>query len=221
MQGAKTSRTVVHKGSQIAETRTFSVPRAFENLGLPGSCLSLIERAHKGFSYAPIGSKIPKLHKHGMYEDIFQACNCLMIGEVARPTLEELVTLAIMLLCGDDTADIPATAMYIVARGRLRKALKANVIGKTNECLIWIWVVGIDSWRVRGAHLSSEGRLMLHDLWKTFPETTNSNFVQDIVARFLWTVSLLDRIRLYWAAFIPETDCKTSCEVTDDPLLLT
>jgi len=65
------------------------------------------------------------------------------------------------------------------------------------ECLIWMWTVIVDSWRM-GSRLQPSGISLLLSLQSRFPEARNVSAVISIANRFIWTRDLNSSVHVYW-----------------------
>lgn len=89
------------------------------------------------------------------YNDFVEACPFLCSSEVAKVALEKDICLAVLLYCSNAfTTTRSSTALYASCRMELTRALQHNDYSSLAypemECLFWVCIVCIDSWRQKG-----------------------------------------------------------------------
>ena len=133
------------------------------------------------------------------YDDFWEACPCMCISDDLCPVLEKLLSLT--LICYSFIAfgsrSYPTT--FRGARFEITKKISSfSPISKSEEnCLIWMWVIVIDSWRME-RRLSADGLSMLLGLQSRFPKMRHVTSITDIANQFLWTSFLTKSVYMYW-----------------------
>lgn len=93
--------------------------------------------------------------KHRKYNDFLEACPFLATSDASKVTLEKDVCLALLLYCSNTfTTARSSAALYASARMELTRLLEQNDYSALPqpelECLFWVCVVCVDSWRQNG-----------------------------------------------------------------------
>lgn len=80
------------------------------------------------------------------------------------------------------------------------KSIDPPVEIEYRECLIWIWLVAVNSWLTGGGELEFEGVVLLAQMRSQFPETNDwtTDDVEALGARFLWCEPFHDMIMTNW-----------------------
>jgi hypothetical protein len=90
-------------------------------------------------------------------------------------------------------------APYRGSRQELTRSLQASEFRTPEErnCLIWIWMVVIGSWRVDGA-LEPEGRLLSGVFFSKFHEAESWDRIERVMRQFFWDAQLGRVWKLCW-----------------------
>lgn len=93
--------------------------------------------------------------KHRKYNDFIEACPFLATSDASKVTLEKDICLALLLYCSNKfTTARSSAALYASSRMELTRLLQQNDHSSLPqpelECLFWVCVVCVDSWRQNG-----------------------------------------------------------------------
>jgi hypothetical protein len=134
-----------------------------------------------------------------LYDDFWEACPCLCVSDDSCTMLEKLLSLT--LVCYSFLA-FGSRSYPTALRGSRFEITK--IIGSYSpqsqteeECLIWMWIVIIDSWRL-GRRLQPSGISLLFNLQLRFPALRQVSAVTDVANRFIWTDDLNKSVYVYW-----------------------
>ena len=136
------------------------------------------------------------------YCDFWEACSCLL---VPGPSFEKYLCFALLLYClntfSPRRSHLSASHM---AFGTPRQLLtqKLPTFNESSEdeteCLIWIWLVLIDSWRaVNGAHSEAAAALLLQ-FAECFPSYCVWAKIEYVLGQFFATDCMVADIRRCW-----------------------
>jgi hypothetical protein len=151
------------------------------------------------FSRLELLSKTRRLTK--IYNDFWEACPCLAvsISEDSWLMLEKLICLT--LICYSYIAFTPRSSQTALQRSRFELTKKiASYSPKSpaeEQCLVWMWVVLIDSWRT-GSRLHPDGFSLLFILQQRFPRLRYVANTIAMTSQFLWTSALETSVQIYW-----------------------
>jgi hypothetical protein len=140
------------------------------------------------------------------YHDFWEACSCLAAPDINGPNFEKLLVLALLLYCLHTFSPMRAvTAVYNGSRMKLtndiRKRRKGSV--EEEECLLWIWMVLVDSWRNASGMLLPAGiELMEHarGRWEHVKDWPTASW---ILRDFFWDEGFAKRCEFYWHMVLP------------------
>ena len=197
-------------------------PSGFRSLALYGilplEVITLVCRATVAFQrngsngsiYIPFSPAenlcLPERRK---YDCFSEACPWLLApDDQVRPLLKPL-TLALILWCCN--AFIKVRSYTCIYAGCLRalttclltptaKEFSGAMVADERACLIWIWIVAIDSWRFDTSNkLLPTGKELLIDFESHFPhEFAHPDVLRDVLARFLLTDELRCAVKTLW-----------------------
>jgi hypothetical protein len=144
----------------------------------------------KNSGYGSI-SELSTVSEGQEYPDILDACSCLHSSPSIEHNLEKDLCLAVILLSfnvySPTTKGSDNLAPCRGSRQELTRSLPASEFRSPEErnCLIWIWMVVIRSWRVDGA-LGPEGRLLSGVFFSKFYEAESWDRIERVMRQFLW-----------------------------------
>jgi hypothetical protein len=187
-----------------------SFPSGFEALALEGALsLDVIPLVHRGAYLARLTSSSryqllsTKRRLTGRYNDFAEACPALAISGHEGSMLEKLLCTAI--LCFAYSGFGSRTSASAVRGSRSEMTTKLHLYKPKSaaelDCLIWMFIVAIDAWRI-GSQLHPEGLLLLVRLQEAYPAMKNVNAAIAVAKRFLWTSLLDESMRSYWKDLI-------------------
>jgi len=133
------------------------------------------------------------------YNDFWEACPCLCASDESCSGLEKLLSLTLFCYCytafGSRSYPTPLRGARLKATKKLSSFCSMS---ETEEaCLIWMWIVVTDSWRL-GSQLQANGTSLLFNLQSRFPALRDECAVTGIVSQFLWTRDLNNSVGMYW-----------------------
>src|SRR6202000_472442 len=100
----------------------------------------------------------------------WEACPCLGISDDSHPVLEKLLSLT--LICYSYIAYGSSSYPTQLRGARFETTKKISSFSPKSpaeeDCLIWMWVIIIDSWRM-GSQLQPTGLSLLFNLQSRFP----------------------------------------------------
>jgi hypothetical protein len=135
----------------------------------------------------------------GSHNDFWEACPCLGIVDDLSPDLEQLLSLT--MICYSFTAF--SSNYYPSAFRGSRHALTKKISSYApksqaeEDCLIWMWVIAIDSWRTSSG-LPQPGLALLFKLQSRLPALRSLSAVNAIVRQFLWPREFSIAANRYW-----------------------
>ncbi|KAJ4512159.1 hypothetical protein HRR83_006123 [Exophiala dermatitidis] len=142
------------------------------------------------------------------YPDIFDACSCLHSAASTEHSLEESICLTIILFCFNIHSHADSHTKITSYRGSRQELTRSLPFvpcpgepysrEPERECLIWIWMVAISSWRT-GRGLSQEGQWLSCAFFARFDEARCLADVEDAMRRFFWYQPLCEEWRLTWS----------------------
>jgi hypothetical protein len=134
-----------------------------------------------------------------LYDDFWEACPCLCASDDSCTMLEKLLSLT--LVCYSFLAFGSRSYPTALRGSRFEITKKIGTYSPQSqteeECLIWMWIVIIDSWRL-GSRLQPSGISLLFNLQSRFPALRHVSAVTDIANRFIWTGDLNKSVHVYW-----------------------
>lgn len=135
------------------------------------------------------------------YNDFWEACPCLSILDDSEPTFETLLSLTLVCysFIAFESRSYPTCLRGARSRATRSIALYTPRSESELRCLVWMWVVIIDSWRM-GTRLQEYGIVSLCAFQVLFPGFGHVNAVAELGNQFLWTRHLTSSVRLYWEA---------------------
>jgi hypothetical protein len=133
------------------------------------------------------------------YDDFWEACPCLCMPDTSCALLEKLLSLT--LVCYSFMA-FGSRSYPTALRGaqfEVTSKIAAYVPQSRTEedCVIWMWIVIIDSWRM-GRRLQPNGVALLFSLQARFPALRSVGAAVEVARRFIWTRDLDFSIREHW-----------------------
>lgn len=89
------------------------------------------------------------------YHDFLEACPALRLPDNTRNSIEKKICLALLIYCANTfTRARSSTSLYLASRMELTRLLGQNMDSglqsQEHECLFWVCVVCVDSWRKDG-----------------------------------------------------------------------
>lgn len=180
-------RSIVNKGYDAAAV----LPRGFQNL-VDGGFLSMdTQRLLARFSHAcRYGlESVPKAEQH--FPDFAMASPHVTSSE---PSLEKCLTLALICYAHMRWAIAPnyvaGILCHTISRTKLSQALALAPKFDTPaeiECMIWIWMVLIDSYRLQGSVLPKTGLSCLGEFRWHYPDWHSwATIENEILPHFFW-----------------------------------
>lgn len=138
------------------------------------------------------------------YNDFAEACPALAIsGLEGSSLLEKLICTAI--LCFSYTGFGSKTSASAVRGSRAELTTKLHLFEPGSaaklDCLMWMYVVAIDAWKV-GSQLHPDGILLLVRLQEAYPAMRSVDAAIAKSKMFLWTNTLEESVRSYWRDLI-------------------
>jgi hypothetical protein len=136
-----------------------------------------------------------------MYNDFWEACPCLAVSvfECNCSMLEKLLCLT--LICYSFTAFGARSAPSALREPKFELTNKIALYSPKSPaeelCVIWMWIVLIDSWRT-GNRLQPDGFSLLFNLQQRFPRLRYTENVSACGSQFLWTSELERSVKIYW-----------------------
>ncbi|EXJ78739.1 hypothetical protein A1O1_09141 [Capronia coronata CBS 617.96] len=136
------------------------------------------------------------------YPDIFDACSCLQSAAATEHSLEKNICLAIILYSfnmdsqGDSHTKL---ASYRGSRQELTRSLPftRGWTPEERQCLIWIWMIVITSWRTDHA-LSGEGLWLSHSFFSKIEDARSWESVETAMRQFFWSEPLSEVWKTSW-----------------------
>jgi hypothetical protein len=145
-------------------------------------------------------SQLPQ--KQERFHDFWEACTCLGAPDdpyTGQPNFEKLFVLAVLMYCMHAFSSIRTiTAVYGGSRAKLTGDIRRRCAQnkEEKECLLWVWMVLVDSWRGADERLLPVGVELLKELkgrWGVWKE------VQRAMGKFFWNGEFEGRCRGYWS----------------------
>jgi hypothetical protein len=112
-----------------------------------------------------------------------------------------LIVLALLLYCLHTFSPMRAvTAVYNGSRMNLTNVIKKTRMGgvEEEECLMWIWMVLVDSWRDASEKLLPTGIELMHQSRERWEKVRDWNEVAETLGSFFWDKAFANRCRFYW-----------------------
>lgn len=192
-------RSTAFKGYDI----TAQLPSGFQKLAAQGSISRDTQRLLARFSHAcRYGLEaVPKAEQS--FPDFAMASSHVTSSE---PTLEKCLTLALICYAHMRWAIAPhhvaGILCHTVSRTKLAQALAlAPAVNNRAEmdCMMWIWCVLIDSYRLQGSALSKLGMSCLGEFKWHFSEWQSWTKIEDeILSQFFWRDQDSVAIKIAW-----------------------
>lgn len=135
------------------------------------------------------------------YHDFWEACTCLAAPDVDGPNFEKLVVLALLLYCLHTFSPIRAvTAIYNGSRMKLTNDIGKRRRGDVEEerCLLWIWMVMVDSWRNASGALLPTGIESMKQLRERWASVSSWAEATGILREFFWDEPFAMRCKVCW-----------------------
>jgi hypothetical protein len=135
------------------------------------------------------------------YHDFWEACSCLAAPDLDGPNFEKLIVLALLLYCLHTFSPMRAvTAVYNGSRMNLTNVIRKTIMGCMEEerCLMWIWMVLVDSWRNASEKLLPTGIELMDQSRERWGYVRDWSEVTEILGSFFWDKAFASRCRLYW-----------------------
>jgi hypothetical protein len=180
----------------------FGFQQLFVESALPMNILPLLSRATHITNLGGYDRHELLLRTRGStkpYNDFCEACPCLYAPDVSPPMLETLLSLTLICYCytAFGSRSYP-TALRVARLEATKKIPLVSPKSQTErDCLIWMWIILIDSWAI-GKSLQPLGTVLQFDLQSRFPALRHEDAVIDLVSQFLWTPDLTKSVRTYW-----------------------
>lgn len=180
------------------------IPVGFQSLVMKGKIsvelIEILSRAadatESGFDGIIPGSL--RDSEYRKYHDFVEACPFLA-SDATRVALEKDICLAVLLYCSNAFTRIrSSTALYASCRMQLTRSLQQNDYSSLSqperECLFWVCIVCIDSWRQNGptSPLLQKGSSLLHVL-----RGIRSTLDTPVIHKFFCNQELLDGCTRY------------------------
>lgn len=184
------------------------LPSGFRDVAFTGTfsnqTISIIVRA--AGNDAPSFLLNTEVYPPSYFRDYPDACPALTIPDGPNgPSLEKLTCLALIRHCFNITfPERPRACLSHCLNIELLHKLPivpVSTVAAQRECLLWVWLMSVDSWSYHGANLSLEGANLLYQITEKFPETatwTPSDF-DKLGTKFFWTRGISKVVRDYWA----------------------
>jgi hypothetical protein len=135
------------------------------------------------------------------YNDFWEACSCLAAPDADGPNFEKLIVLALLLYCLHTFSPMRAvTAVYNGSRMNLTNVIRKTRMGgvEEEECLMWIWMVLVDSWRDASEKLLPTGIELMHQSRERWGKVRDWTEVAETLGSFFWDKVFANRCRFYW-----------------------
>lgn len=136
----------------------------------------------------------------GAVPDIFDTCAILQTSAANGHMVERNICLAIILFAYNVYSMVrDATTVYRGSRLALTRTLPATKYANRTErdCLIWIYMVTVESWRA-GEILAPQGRELLGLMLDRFDEAAEWTKLQVVMRNFFWYEPLAHQWKLCW-----------------------
>lgn len=137
-----------------------------------------------------------------MYNDFWEACPCLTASpDDGDLMFEKLLALTLVGYCYTALGPKLSSIVLRESRAELTKKIvsyQARSLSE-EECVIWMWIVAIDTWSIGQPHsLQPDGVSLVMELQTRFPQMRDLSAVKDLGNRFLWTKELETSVADYW-----------------------
>lgn len=186
------------------------LPTGFRDLALAGllsnQTINILVRASQ--NEIPYSLRNTELSNQCDFWDYRNACPGLAIPDGPDgPSLERMACLGLIRYCFNIT--YPARdweclphCMNLHLFNRL-PMVPVPVNLASRRCLLWVWLMGIDSWSDQDANLTLEGITLLHYISQKFPETTSWTAwdFDKLGADFFWTDGISKVMHQYWGEY--------------------
>lgn len=137
------------------------------------------------------------------YSDFLTAVPCLDPLDDSEAGFERLIACAIFLLTSRLLAPAKRAIWSLPATGG-RAILTEQVFNcqvntdDERHCLIWIWLIAIDSWGIVSGELPEKGQQLTRQLRRRYSEASNWPYLSNVVKDFFWTNELDMSCERYW-----------------------
>ncbi|OAP56700.1 hypothetical protein AYL99_08812 [Fonsecaea erecta] len=204
------------------DTKTMEqLPCGFRNLARAGALsletLQIIHRISVKQDWSPqdptykgkYGEEMSKVYGPvaGQAWNFWDACAAFRAPEGPRgPSLEKMICLALFRYCANRANHLrPKACIYHSATTQLTARLPEFRVSSSRterDCLIWIWLVAIDSWAMaqNSAELSHEGRQLLLKMRKAMPELQDWEWwdLESLGQKFFWRDDIRILLKAIW-----------------------
>ncbi|OQV05247.1 hypothetical protein CLAIMM_10019 [Cladophialophora immunda] len=200
---------------------TEKLPCGFRNLARAGALssetLQIINRISIKRDWGPQdpaykekqGEEKSKVYRPvaGQAWNFWDACTAFRTPEgPGGPSLEKMICLALFRYCANRANRLrPKACIYHSATTQLTARLpKFRVSNSRTErdCLIWIWLVAIDSWAMaqNSPELSPEGSRLLSEMRKALPELRDWEWwdLESLGQKFFWRDDIRVLLKATW-----------------------
>jgi hypothetical protein len=137
---------------------------------------------------------------------VFSSCAAFSSPDLpAGPSFEKVLCMALVRYCINATNLLNCSVTIFGVRLELTNTLPKfssyHCSPIQRDCLLWIWIVCIESWRVMGT-LTAHGWLLLIEMRKQFVVVGIWSYadVDRLCSRFFWTKDFAERARSFWEA---------------------
>lgn len=136
-------------------------------------------------------------------DDFWGACTCLGAPDEERtgkPNFEKLVVLAVILYCLHMFSPIRAGALsHNGSKMKLTNDIRRrwSASGEEDECLLWVWMILVDSWRAANETLLPTGVELLGQLEARWEDKTWTD-MKRVLGRYFLNENFEARCRGYW-----------------------
>lgn len=188
---------------------TSTLPSGFKILAEVGrlSChmLSLLGRAQEMAAAVATGmtKAFLAVPNQNPYADFQEAVPCLDPSDDGEAGFERLIACAIFLLTSRLLSpakraiwSLPATGGRAILTEQLFNCRVENDAEK--NCLVWMWLITIDSWGITSGQLPEKGQQLTRQLKVRYPEMSDWSRLSNVVKDFFWTNELDVSCERYW-----------------------
>lgn len=137
------------------------------------------------------------------YPDFLAAVPCLEPSDDGEAGFERLIACAIFLLTSRLLApakraiwSLPATGGRMILTEQIFNC-RVDTDAEKN-CLIWLWLISIDSWGIVSGELPENGRQLVRQLKVRYPEISEWSHLSNVAKEFFWTKELEISCEGYW-----------------------
>lgn len=122
------------------------------------------------------------------------------MSDLENAPIQELLCWAIFLYAANGFGEKRTQhTAYRMPRQGLTAKLHATICRPEDEieCLIWIWIVTIDSWRLLDGSLQSEGVRLMQQFKSQFVDLREDN-IDEICWKFFWFEDMSFHLKRNW-----------------------